>query len=61
MRILEGRWQDWVVGDKLGELIAGTEDAMGFDAIFVDTFAEGYEGEWGGLRPPGAASGRSHS
>ncbi|KAL1406925.1 Arginine N-methyltransferase 2 [Vanrija albida] len=43
VRILEGRWQDWVVGDKLGELIAGTEDAMGFDAIFVDTFAEGYE------------------
>lgn len=47
MTILEGRWQDWLLdGEKLGEVIAGTPDAVGFDAIFVDTFAEGYEGEF---------------
>jgi protein arginine N-methyltransferase 2 len=44
--ILEGRWQDWLLdAEKIGEVIAATPDGMGFDAIFVDTFAEGYEGE----------------
>lgn len=43
--VLPGRWQDYVEDeDKLhGELIALTPDSCGFDAIFVDTFAEGYE------------------
>ncbi len=41
--VLEGRWQDFT-GERLGELIAAS-GGMGFDAIFVDTFAEGYEGE----------------
>ncbi|ODN89667.1 arginine N-methyltransferase 2 [Cryptococcus wingfieldii CBS 7118] len=44
VRILEGRWQDWLLdGDKIGEVLSGTPNGMGFDAIFVDTFAEGYE------------------
>nr|ODN87047.1 arginine N-methyltransferase 2 [Cryptococcus depauperatus CBS 7841] len=44
VRILEGRWQDWLLdGEKLGEVLSGTPDGTGFDAIFVDTFAEGYE------------------
>lgn len=43
--ILEGRWQDYVLDpEKLTVLLEGT-GGMGFDAIFVDTFAEGYEGE----------------
>lgn len=44
VRVLEGRWQDWVQdGDKMGEVLEISDG--GFDAIFVDTFAEGYEGE----------------
>jgi protein arginine N-methyltransferase 2 len=42
VRILEGRWQDFFP-DKLGEVLEGTEEG-GFDAVFMDTFAEGYEG-----------------
>jgi protein arginine N-methyltransferase 2 len=46
VRILEGRWQDWLCDpEKMGEVLEGTPDSAGFDAIFVDTFAEGYEGE----------------
>lgn len=41
--ILEGRWQDWLIGDKLAEVIELSDG--GLDAIFVDTFAEGYDGE----------------
>ena len=45
VRILEGRWQDWLLDpEKLGQVLEGTPDSSGFDAIFVDTFAEGYEG-----------------
>lgn len=40
--VLEGRWQDYM-GEKMGDLIAAS-GGMGYDAIFVDTFAEGYEG-----------------
>ena len=48
VRILEGRWQDWLLDpEKLGEVLSGTPDGMGFDAVFVDTFAEGYEGKSG--------------
>ena len=43
VRILEGRWQDWLPG-KMDEVLGGTEEG-GFDAVFMDTFAEGYEGE----------------
>jgi len=46
VRILEGRWQDFLLDpEKIGEVLGGTPDSAGFDAIFVDTFAEGYEGE----------------
>jgi hypothetical protein len=45
VRVLEGRWQDWFSPEKLGEVIEATPDASGFTAIFMDTFAEGYEGE----------------
>lgn len=45
VRILEGRWQDWLLDpEKIGQVLEGTPDSAGFDAIFVDTFAEGYEG-----------------
>lgn len=45
VRVLEGRWQDWFTDpEKLGEVISGTPDASGFSAVFMDTFAEGYEG-----------------
>ena len=44
VRVLEGRWQDWFIGEKLGEVLEGTPDGSGFSAIFMDTFAEGYEG-----------------
>jgi len=44
VRILEGRWQDWLSPEKIGEVLEGTPDSAGFDAVFVDTFAEGYEG-----------------
>lgn len=45
VRILEGRWQDFLLDqEKVGEVIAQTPGGMGFGAIFMDTFAEGYEG-----------------
>jgi protein arginine N-methyltransferase 2 len=44
VRVLEGRWQDWLNDEKVGEVLEGTPEARGFGAIFVDTFAEGYEG-----------------
>lgn len=43
VKVLEGRWQDFV-GERMGELMEAS-GGMGFDAIFVDTFAEGYEGK----------------
>ncbi|WWC67220.1 uncharacterized protein I206_101127 [Kwoniella pini CBS 10737] len=44
VKILEGRWQDFLQDpEKLGEVLEGTPGGMGYDAIFVDTFAEGYE------------------
>ena len=43
--ILEGRWQDWVLDPLKLEAVLEASGGMGFDAIFVDTFAEGYEGE----------------
>ena len=42
--ILEGRWQDWVLDPLKLETLLEASGGMGFDAIFVDTFAEGYEG-----------------
>lgn len=45
VRVLEGRWQDFFSPDKLGDVISENPD--GFSAIFMDTFAEGYEGELG--------------
>lgn len=46
--VLEGRWQEWLP-DKMDEVIGSTREGMGFDVVFVDTFAEGYEGESVGL------------
>jgi protein arginine N-methyltransferase 2 len=43
--ILEGRWQDWLLDpEKMGEVLEMT-GGDGFGGIFVDTFAEGYEGK----------------
>lgn len=42
--VLEGRWQDFAAGEGLERLLEAAQG--GFDAVFVDTFAEGYEGEW---------------
>lgn len=45
VRILEGRWQDFFLDpEKIGDVIGGTPDSSGFTAVFMDTFAEGYEG-----------------
>jgi hypothetical protein len=46
VRILEGRWQDFLSPDKIGEVLEGTDDGagVGYGAVFFDTFAEGYEG-----------------
>ena len=45
VKILDGRWQDWCKEDKLEELLKATEESGGgFDIVFIDTFAEGYEG-----------------
>jgi hypothetical protein len=92
VKVLPGRWQDWLTPDRIGEVLSMTAtpstgkgkqvvqdegkaaaatataendddgeeqvdwEAMGsgFDAIFVDTFAEGYEGAGAGVvrRPP---------
>lgn len=41
--VLEGRWQDFASGEGLEKLLEAAQG--GFDAVFVDTFAEGYEGE----------------
>ncbi|KAI5450621.1 Arginine N-methyltransferase 2 [Naganishia albida] len=44
VKILDGRWQDWCKEDKLEELLKATEESGGgFDIVFIDTFAEGYE------------------
>jgi len=53
VRVLEGRWQDWLLDEeKLAEVRAGTfcrprsfGNDNGFHLIFMDTFAEGYEGD----------------
>ena len=42
---MEGRWQDVLSPENIGSVLEGTPDSAGFDAVFVDTFAEGYEGE----------------
>lgn len=55
VHILEGRWQDVLSPEKIGEVLEGTPDSAGFDAVFVDTFAEGYEGEF--IRLMGGSSG----
>ncbi|EKD01657.1 hypothetical protein A1Q2_04028 [Trichosporon asahii var. asahii CBS 8904] len=39
--VLEGRWQDFASGEGLEKLLEAAQG--GFDAVFVDTFAEGYE------------------
>lgn len=44
VEILPGRWQDWTKGDKLAELIGKSEGGAGYDFVFIDTFAEDYEG-----------------
>lgn len=43
--VLAGRWQDFILDEtrKYEELLALTPGSCGFDAILVDTFAEGYE------------------
>ncbi|GHJ90418.1 hypothetical protein NliqN6_6820 [Naganishia liquefaciens] len=44
VKILDGRWQDWCKEDRLEELLKATEEnGGGFDIVFIDTFAEGYE------------------
>lgn len=39
VKILEGRWQDFTEGE-----ICGSDG--GWDVVYIDTFAEGYEGEY---------------
>ncbi|KAG8732078.1 Arginine N-methyltransferase 2 [Ceratobasidium sp. 414] len=39
VQILEGRWQDFVAPDKIGELLG---EEGGFDIIYTDTFSEHY-------------------
>ncbi|ORX41283.1 S-adenosyl-L-methionine-dependent methyltransferase [Kockovaella imperatae] len=41
VKVLEGRWQDHLIGKNLKRVLELSAD--GFDAIFMDTFAEGYE------------------
>jgi hypothetical protein len=42
---LDGRWQDWCKEERMEELLKVTEEnGGGFDIVFIDTFAEGYEG-----------------
>lgn len=49
--VLEGRWQDYLCApgpsgnERVGEVLKGSEGEGGFDFVFMDTFAEGYEGE----------------
>ena len=46
--VLEGRWQDILKPDNIAKVLATDESEelaeAGFDAVFFDTFAEGYEG-----------------
>jgi len=41
---LPGRWQDWCSPEKVGELLGLSEGGQGYDFVFIDTFAEDYEG-----------------
>ena len=47
VEILPGRWQDWCKGDQLAELIGKSAGGAGYDFVFIDTFAEDYEGQSG--------------
>jgi hypothetical protein len=42
-------------------VLEGTPDSAGFDAVFVDTFAEGYEGTLSSSREWYMADGRFES
>ena len=56
VKILDGRWQDWCKEDRLEELLKATEEnGGGFDIVFIDTFAEGYEGTHRRYRLPTCA------
>jgi len=42
-QVLEGKWQDWLLNpERMTELAQG--EVLEFDAMFFDTFAEGYGG-----------------
>ena len=43
VKVLEGRWQEWLQ-DKLQDALDGLPEGA-FDVVMFDTFAEGYEGE----------------
>jgi len=47
--------------ENIGSVLEGTPDSAGFDAVFVDTFAEGYEGELISDGKWGTADGRFES
>ena len=42
VRILEGKWQDFIESGSESDVLL---DAGGFDAIYTDTFSEDYDGE----------------
>lgn len=39
VKVLEGKWQDFIDGEELMSV-------GGFDVIYTDTFSEDYAGEW---------------
>lgn len=43
VEVFEGRWQDFIVPEKI-EALLGEEG--GFDVVYTDTFSEGYGGEF---------------
>jgi hypothetical protein len=47
--------------ENIGSVLEGTPDSAGFDAVFVDTFAEGYEGTLTSSRELWIADGRFES
>lgn len=48
VRVLEGRWQDFLGEDansSVEDFLEGVPRGS-FDAVFIDTFAEGWDGEF---------------
>ncbi|CAE7140544.1 unnamed protein product [Rhizoctonia solani] len=39
VEVFQGKWQDFVTAEKIGELIG---EQGGFDVVYTDTFSEGY-------------------